>query len=120
MLSEIDTRPYPGMAPHAFNLAAHVLARPATPDKVALAILTLTGAERWSYGRPHAAVLGAGGWLRAQGMQPGERVLIRLGNTPAYPVLYLGAIAAGLVPVATSPLLTRPRLAGWRRWCARG
>jgi acyl-coenzyme A synthetase/AMP-(fatty) acid ligase len=90
-----------------FNLAAHVLAAgSATPDKVALAILTLTGAERWSYGRLTRAVLGAGGWLRAQGMQPGERVLIRLGNTPAYPVLYLGAIAAGLVPVATSPLLT--------------
>jgi hypothetical protein len=36
-----------------FNLAAHVLAAgaQATPDKVALAILTLTGAERWSYGR---------------------------------------------------------------------
>lgn len=90
-----------------FNLAAHVLAAgQATPDKVALAILTLTGAERWSYGRLTRAVRGAGGWLLARGLRPGDRVLIRLGNTPAYPVLYLGALAAGLVPVATSPLLT--------------
>jgi acyl-coenzyme A synthetase/AMP-(fatty) acid ligase len=97
--------------PARFNLAAHVLsAGQTTPDKVALAVLTLTGAERWSYGRLTRAVLGAGGWLRAQGARPGDRILIRLGNTPAYPVLYLGAIAAGLVPVATSPLLTRPEI----------
>lgn len=97
--------------PHSFNLAAHVLAAgQATPDKVALAILTLTGAERWSYRRLIRAVLGAGGWLLAHDARPGDRVLIRLGNTPAYPVLYLGAIAAGLVPVATSPLLTGPEI----------
>ncbi|MCB6177126.1 acyl--CoA ligase [Rhodobacter sp. Har01] len=94
-----------------FNLAAHVLAAGAqTPDKVALAILTLTGAERWSYARLIRAVQGCGGWLLAQGLRPGDRVLIRLGNRPTYPVLYLGAIAAGLVPVATSPLLTAPEI----------
>lgn len=90
-----------------FNLARYVLtAGQSTPDKVALAILTLTGAERWSYARLERAILGAGGWLQAQGLTPGQRVMIRLGNSPAYPVLYLGAIAAGLVPIATSPLLT--------------
>ncbi len=89
-----------------FNLAAHVLAKgQETPDKVALAILGLTAAERWGYGRLIAAVRGCGGWLSARA-NPGDRILIRLGNTPAYPVLYLGAIAAGMVPVATSPLLT--------------
>lgn len=94
-----------------FNLAAHVLAAgQATPDKVALAVLTLTGAERWSYARLTRAVLGAGGWLLAQGARPGDRVLLRLGNTPAYPIAYLGAMAAGLVPVATSPLLTVPEI----------
>ena len=94
-----------------FNLAAHVLAAGAqTPDKVALAILTLTGAERWSYARLIRAVQGCGGWLLARGLVPGDRVLIRLGNSPAYPVLYLGAMAAGLVPVATSPLLTTPEI----------
>lgn len=94
-----------------FNMAAHVLARgQETPDKIALAILGLTGAERWSYARLTSAVLGCGGWL-LQRAAPGDRVMIRLGNTPAYPVLYLGALAAGLVPVATSPLLTQPEVA---------
>lgn len=97
--------------PARFNLAAHVLAAgAATPDKVALAVLTLHGAERWSYDRLIRAVRGAGGWLLAEGARPGDRVLLRLGNTPAFPVLYLGAIAAGLVPVATSPLLTVPEI----------
>ncbi|MEZ5797195.1 MAG: AMP-binding protein [Paracoccaceae bacterium] len=95
----------------AFNLAAHVLARGQdNPEKIALAVLSLTGAERWSYGRLIAAVRGCGRWLLDRA-EPGDRVLIRLGNTPAYPVLYLGAIAAGLVPVATSPLLTAPEIA---------
>lgn len=94
-----------------FNLAAHVLARgQETPDKIALAVLGLSAAERWSYARLTAAVRGCGRWL-AERAEPGDRVLIRLGNTPAFPVVYLGAIAAGLVPVATSPLLTAPEIA---------
>jgi acyl-coenzyme A synthetase/AMP-(fatty) acid ligase len=94
-----------------FNLAAHVLAAgQATPDKVALAVLTLAGAERFNYARLTRAVLGAGRWLLDQGARPGDRVLLRLANTPAYPVAYLGAMAAGLVPVATSPLLTVPEI----------
>jgi acyl-coenzyme A synthetase/AMP-(fatty) acid ligase len=94
-----------------FNLAAHVLARgQETPDKIALAVLGLSTAERWSYARLAAAVRGCGRWLTER-TDPGDRVLIRLGNTPAFPVVYLGAIAAGLVPVATSPLLTAPEIA---------
>ncbi|GAB1363558.1 hypothetical protein MASR1M32_27940 [Rhodobacter sp.] len=99
------------MSNTAFNLAAHVLARgQETPEKIALAVLGLTGAERWSYGRLINAVRGCGSWLARQA-DPGDRILIRPGNTPAYPVLYLGAIAAGMVPVATSPLLTGPEIA---------
>ncbi|MFZ1471090.1 MAG: class I adenylate-forming enzyme family protein [Paracoccaceae bacterium] len=94
-----------------FNLSAHVLARgQEKPDKVALSVLGLAGAQRYSYGWLIAAVRGCGTVLAAQA-QPGDRVLLRLGNTPAFPVAYLGAIAAGLVPVATSPLLTGPEVA---------
>ena len=93
-----------------FNLAAHVLARGQdTPEKLALAVLGLTGAEKWSYARLTAAVRGCGSWLAALA-DPGDRILIRCGNTPAFPVLYLGALAAGMVPVATSPLLTVPEI----------
>ena len=99
------------MSTAGFNLAAHVLARgQETPEKIALAVLGLTGAERWSYARLTAAVRGCGTWLSSRA-GPGDRILIRMGNTPAYPVLYLGAIAAGMVPVATSPLLTGPEIA---------
>lgn len=95
--------------PAPFNLAAHALLQAgAQPDKSALQILRPQGAERWSYGRLEAAVRGCGTGLLARGLQPGDRVLMRLGNTPAFPVLFLGAIAAGLVPVPTSSALTAP------------
>nr|WP_112310024.1 class I adenylate-forming enzyme family protein [Pseudogemmobacter bohemicus] len=97
--------------PTAFNLAEYVLRKgAATPDKVALAVLTLTGATRWSYARLIDSVQGIAGWLLDQGLAPGDRLLIRLGNSPDYPLCYLGAMAAGIVPVATSPLLTLPEI----------
>jgi len=94
-------------APARFNMAAHVLAPAARqPERSALQILRTGGAERWSWSRLEAAVRGAGtGFLRA-GLVPGDRVLLRLGNTPEFPVAYLGAIAVGLVPVPTSAQLT--------------
>ena len=93
--------------PASFNLAAHVLARaPELAEKSALQILRPSGAERWSYARLEAAVRGAGTGFLAAGLVPGDRVLLRLGNTPEFPVAYLGAIAAGLVPVPTSSQLT--------------
>jgi len=93
----------------AFNLARHVLsAAEATPDKLALAVVGSASVERWSYGRLLAAVRGTATGLLLQGLNPGDRVLLRLGNTPAFPVAYLGAIAAGIVPVPTSPQLTAP------------
>ncbi|GAB1480419.1 AMP-binding protein [Paracoccaceae bacterium] len=93
--------------PAPFNLAAHALARAGVlADKSALQVLRPQGAERWSYGRLEAAVRGFGSGLLARGLAPGERVLLRLGNSAAFPVAFLGAIAAGLVPVPTSAALT--------------
>ncbi len=109
-LSITDPSPLPA-PPAAFNLAAHVLARAAqTPDKSALQILRLSGAERWSYGRLEAAVRGVATGLLGQGLAPGDRVLMRLGNTVEFPLAFLGAIAAGIVPVPTSALLTVPEV----------
>lgn len=97
--------------PAAFNMAAHVLARGGlTPEKSALQILRLSGAERWSYARLEAAVRGVAAGLLAEGLQPGDRVLMRLGNTVEFPLAFLGAIAAGIVPVPTSALLTVPEV----------
>lgn len=100
-MKSIVHAPWPP-CPAPFNLAAHVLAAgAATPDRLALAVVRPTGAERWSYARLIAAVRGCGTGLLAEGLQPGDRILLRLGNTPRFPVAYLGALAAGLVPVVT-------------------
>jgi acyl-coenzyme A synthetase/AMP-(fatty) acid ligase len=110
MLSVVE--PAGGLpCPRPFNLAAHVLARGVDQaDKSALQIVRPSGAERWSYGRLIAAVRGCGAGLLARGLVSGDRVMLRLGNGPAFPVAFLGAIAAGLVPVPTSAELTRPEV----------
>ena len=93
-----------------FNLAAHVLAAGrATPDKIALAVLGPARADRWSYARLIAAVEGTATGLARLGHEPGDRILMRVGNTPDFPVIYLGAIHAGLVPIPTSARSPRPR-----------
>ncbi|MFC2967442.1 class I adenylate-forming enzyme family protein [Acidimangrovimonas pyrenivorans] len=111
MLSLFDNGA-PAPCPAPFNLAAYVLAEAETvPDRNALQIVRPTGAERWSYGKLAAAVRGTGTGLLALGLSPGDRVLLRLGNTVEFPILFLGAIAAGLVPVPTSSQLTAPEVA---------
>jgi acyl-coenzyme A synthetase/AMP-(fatty) acid ligase len=110
MLSLIETaRPDPCPAP--FNLAAYVLRQAEVmPDKIALQILRTSGAERWSYARLKASVLGVSGGLAALGLPAGARVLLRLGNGVEFPLAFLGAIAAGLIPVAMPAGLTVPEV----------
>ncbi len=67
-------------------------------------------ADRWSHARLRAAVLGAATGLRERGLRPGDRVLLRIGNEPAFPVAYLACIAAGIVPVPTSAMLTEAEI----------
>ncbi|MCC5984571.1 MAG: acyl--CoA ligase [Rhodobacteraceae bacterium] len=101
----------PAAPPSPYNMARDVLAAGArTPDKSALQVLRASGAERWSYARLIAAVRGTGAGLLALGLAPGDRVLLRLGNSVDFPIAFLGAIAAGLVPVPTSAQLTAPEI----------
>ncbi|MBK4215303.1 acyl--CoA ligase [Paracoccus caeni] len=89
------------------NLTEYVLkAGLGRPDRLALAVVGPSRAERWSYARLTAAIRGTATGLRESGLKPGDRLLMRLGNTPAFPIAYLGAIAAGIVPVPTSAMLT--------------
>ena len=106
MLSIDDRRPGPEI-PRDFNLARHVLAADgAGDDKLALIVLRAAGAERWSYGRLRNAVLTAAGTYLSRGLKPGDRLLMRIGNSPDFPVAYLGAIAAGILPAPTSAALS--------------
>ncbi|AHD09659.1 class I adenylate-forming enzyme family protein [Phaeobacter gallaeciensis] len=116
--------------PAPFNLADHVLYQRApgcTADVEALALCVLAPhvqpndatpddlrepqSRELTYGALRAAVRGVGTGLLAQGLTPGDRVLLRLGNTPIFPIAYLAAIAVGLVPVPTSAQLTEPEVA---------
>lgn len=111
MTLAIFDSPPPEPCPAPFNLADYVLrAGQATPDKVALSVLTLTGAERWSFAKLDAAVRGTAAGLREHGLSPGDRVLLRLGNSVAFPVAFLACIGVGLIPVPTSALLTAPEV----------
>lgn len=111
MLSVIDNGA-PAPCPAPFNLAEYVLAAGrATPDRIALVILRAAGAERWSYGRLGDAVLGVAGGLLERGLRPGDRLLLRVGNGVSFPLAFLGAIAAGIVPVPTPAGLTATEVA---------
>ncbi|MGB3408577.1 MAG: class I adenylate-forming enzyme family protein [Jannaschia sp.] len=91
-----------------FNLASHVLgpgrARPDHPALVIPGHLSLTHKDLL------AAVSARAGGLRALGLTPGARVLLRLGNEADFPITFLAACAAGFVPVPTSALLTGPEI----------
>ncbi|MEX0305554.1 MAG: class I adenylate-forming enzyme family protein [Leisingera sp.] len=111
MLSIFDQGPF-APCPAPFNLAAHVLRHAARlGSKTALSVLDGGSREDWSYARLEAAVRGTGTGLLEAGLKPGDIVLMRLGNTVEFPIAYLGAIAAGLVPVPTSAQLTEPETA---------
>lgn len=97
--------------PDRFNLSTYVLAKAQeTPDKIALAILSPARSERWSYARLEDAVARAAGGLIAAGLFPGDKLLLRLGNSARFPVAYLGAIRAGIVPIPTSASFTSPEI----------
>jgi benzoate-CoA ligase len=89
--------------PDVYNFAAHLLAinagraaKPAFIDDRA----TLT------YGDLTQRVRRMAGALKAAGLRREERVLLLMHDTNEWPVAFLGAIYAGVVPVAVNTLLT--------------
>ena len=101
----------PPPCPARFNLARHVLA-PAreTPDAPALAIVSTGGGERWTFAALEGAVLGTAAGLLGAGLRPGDRLLLRLGHSADVPIAFLGAAAAGVLPVPTAAGLTAPEV----------
>ncbi len=101
----------PAIPPRMFNLAEHTLAHSSSePEKTALELIHDVRAlpERWSYGDLSAAVRGTMTGLLNQGLQPGDKLFLRLGNTLDFPILFLAAAGIGALPVPLSPML-RPR-----------
>ena len=102
----------PAPVPASFNMAAHVLAAgEKTPEKIALSVIGAGTCEDWTFGQLRRAILGTGRGLLDHGLVRGDLVLMRLGNTVDFPIAYLGAIAAGLVPIPTSAALTHDETA---------
>lgn len=93
--------------PARFNAAAYCLSGPAAPEAEAFCavepdtdkVTALTFAEL------RAQVLRAAGAYQAAGVRPGDRVVLLLGDVPAFPVAYFGAIAAGAVATPLSSQL---------------
>jgi len=111
MISYPDISDIHAPCPSDFNMAEYVLAHAdTTPEKVALSVLSTSGARRMNYGQLKSDVLGVAQGFLASGIEPENRILMRLGNTIDFPIIYLAAIAIGAVPVPTSSLLTAPEV----------
>ncbi len=101
--------PRPEDRPAARNLADLVRAAAEfRPDAAALLHpgrrALLSEAEQTTWSELDALVNRAASAFEAAGLAPGERIAVMLGNTPAFPVAYFGALRAGLavVPIDTS------------------
>lgn len=94
--------------PQRLNLARHCLAgKPA--EKTAL-IVAGPETRNWRYGVLEDTVLRLSASLRKRGLEAGDRLFIRMGNSLDYALVFLAANAAGAVPIAASPVLTPPEV----------
>ena len=89
--------------PERFNFARHLLSvNQARPQKTAF----VDDLGSLSYGQLEERVRRVAAGLLAAGLRREERVLLLMQDCNDWPVSFLGAIYAGLVPVAVNSLLT--------------
>ncbi|MCJ8332974.1 MAG: acyl--CoA ligase [Epibacterium sp.] len=106
MLSIFD-RGEPRPCPRELNLALYVLSQATVAiDKSALEVVSPHGRETWTRAALSGAVCGLAAGLLDEGFTAGDILLMRIGNTVDFPITFLAAIWAGLVPVPTSGQLT--------------
>jgi benzoate-CoA ligase len=86
-----------------FNFAAHLIAR---NDAHAQRIAYIDDRTRLSYGDLADRIRRFAAVLRTHGLRREERVLLLAHDTVEWPVAFLGALYAGVVPVAVNTLLT--------------
>ena len=89
--------------PTEFNFAQYVIANNhARPDKVAL----IDDVGQITYGQLAESVRRLASGLKALGLKREERVLLLMQDSSDWVVAFLGALYAGVVPVAVNTLLT--------------
>ena len=82
------------------------------PDQPALVIVEEDGASRsWTYAELSARSDQVAGWLAANGVQRGDRIVLMLGNQVELWEIVLAAIKLGAVIIPASTLLTPADLA---------
>ncbi|MBL4646821.1 MAG: acyl-CoA synthetase [Rhizobiales bacterium] len=96
--------------PERFNIAAYAVGRMAAakPDNLALAVYDGKGTEPtdvWNYAALEDAVLRTTTGLQSAGFKMGDRILLRMGNSVWFPVMFFACLAGGFVPVPTSDKL---------------
>ncbi len=113
-----STHHYRGDAPPEFlNLAHYCLAATAQqfPEKIGLIAATNPHGsgddESWTFAELEKIVLTGARGLLERGINPGDRLLIRLDNTANYAFLFLAATAAGIIPIPSSAQLTAEEIA---------
>ncbi|MCX5893666.1 MAG: AMP-binding protein, partial [Deltaproteobacteria bacterium] len=74
------------------------------PDRVALLHRQDDQVSEYTYGQLYRHSLSVAGWLKAQGVQKGDRAAILLENRPEWPMSYFGTVLAGAVAVPLDPV----------------
>src|SRR4051794_26621503 len=64
----------------------------------------------YSFGDLDARARRCAGWLRRQGVEPGDRVALATPDKLRFLVAHLGAIFAGAIPLPLNPRFTREEL----------
>ena len=95
--------------PERLNLARYCLS--GKPAESAALIVAGAKTERWTYGALEDTVLRMAQGLRKLGLEPSQRLFMRMGNSLDYALIFFAANAIGAVPIAASPMLT-PREVG--------
>ncbi len=91
--------------PRDYNAAHDLLERNANRPGKAAYIDAASGATL-TYGELTEQSYRFANALRARGFAPESRVLVAMLDTPEWPVVFLGCILAGVVPIAANTLLT--------------
>jgi len=106
-LSHVDhsTSPPRVEIPRDYNAAHDLLERNASRTAKVAFVDAASGA-RLTYGQLRDQSHRLANALRAKGIAPESRVLVAMLDTPEWPVVFLGCILAGIIPVAANTLLT--------------